>query len=148
MVTLLLVLILLWKWSTRWNRQLRYVYATWGHSVQWRCVLLQDDRRMNLQGRAATKKLVMLPTVLSHLKKWVNEFVCKMQLVNVILIDLHDVFRSDLLTSFIKCGICSALADWLQPLPDHSLPHMKIREGILDALGSVSSTITSTCSRL
>ena len=144
MVTLLLVLILLWKWSTRWNRQLRYVYATWGHSVQWRCVLLQDDRRMNLQGRAATKKLVMLPTVLSHLKKLVNEFVCEMQLVNMILI----VFRSDLLTSFIKCGICSALADWLQPLPDHSLPHMKIREGILDALGTVSSTITSTCSRL
>ena len=99
---------------------------------------------MNLQGRAATKKLVMLPTVLSHLKKLVNEFVCEMQLVNMILI----VFRSDLLTSFIKCGICSALADWLQPLPDHSLPHMKIREGILDALGTVSSTITSTCSRL
>ena len=68
--------------------------------------------------------------------------------MNVILIDLHDVFRSDLLTSFIKCGICSALADWLQPLPDHSLPHMKIREGILDALGTVSSTITSTCNRL
>ena len=68
--------------------------------------------------------------------------------VKVILIDLHDVFRSDLLTSFIKCGICSALADWLQPLPDHSLPHMKIREGILDALGTVSSTITSTCNRL
>ena len=58
----------------------------------------------------------------------------------MILIDLHDVFRSDLLTSFIKCGICSALADWLQPLPDHSLPHMKIREGILDALGTVSIT--------
>ena len=69
--------------------------------------------------------------------------MCEMQLVNMILIDLHDVFRSDLLTSFIKCGICSALADWLQPLPDHSLPHMKIREGILDALGTVSSTITN-----
>ena len=40
-----------------------------GVIVRVKVVLLQDDRRMNLQGRAATKKLVMLPTVLSHLKK-------------------------------------------------------------------------------
>ena len=46
-----------------------------------------------------------------------------------------------MLTLFIEYGICSALANWLQPLPDHSLPHMKIREGILDALGTVSSLL-------
>jgi transcription factor SPN1 len=72
----------------------------------------EEDRALNLQQKAATKKLQMLPTVLDHLKK------------------------IDLLTSFIECGICSALADWLKPLPDHSLPHLKIRESILDVLKS------------
>ncbi len=74
----------------------------------------QEDRKLNLERKPATKKLQMLPTVVAHLKK------------------------SDLQTSFIECGILTALADWLQPLPDHSLPHLKIRDGILDILRSVS----------
>lgn len=73
----------------------------------------EEDRRLNMARRPATKKLQMLPTVISHLKK------------------------SDLQTSFIECGILTALADWLQPLPDHSLPHLKIREGILSILRAV-----------
>ncbi|XP_011402722.1 PREDICTED: protein IWS1 homolog [Amphimedon queenslandica] len=70
----------------------------------------EEDRRSNLQQKAATKKLQFLPTVIAHLKK------------------------SEFLNALIECGICSALADWLKPLPDHSLPHQKIRENILDAL--------------
>ena len=96
MVTLLLVLILLWKWSTRWNRQLRYMCVCYHRSILFSGgVLLQDDRRMNLQGRAATKKLVMLPTVLSHLKKWVNELcvcVCVCVCVTECVMSFHDQF--------------------------------------------------------
>ncbi len=73
-----------------------------------------EDRRLNLEQRPATKKLQMLPTVVAHLKK------------------------SDLQTSFIECGILTGLANWLQPLPDHSLPHLKIRESILSILRAVS----------
>ncbi|KAL5476040.1 hypothetical protein EMCRGX_G025942 [Ephydatia muelleri] len=72
----------------------------------------EEDRKLNLERKAATKKLQLLPVVTSHLKK------------------------AELLSSFIECGILSALADWLTPLPDHSLPNLKIRESILDVLGT------------
>ena len=55
------------------------------------------------------------------------------------------MFRVDLLGVFIESGICSALADWLKPLPDHSLPHLKIREEILDILFTVSSYSSLKC---
>lgn len=70
----------------------------------------EEDHQLNLARKTATKKLQMLSTVVSHLKK------------------------SDLQTAMIECGILSALAEWLSPLPDHSLPHLKIRESILDIL--------------
>lgn len=70
----------------------------------------EEDRRLNLQKKPAIKKISMLPTIISQLKK------------------------VDLLSSFIESGICSALSDWLKPLPDHSLPHLSIRESILDIL--------------
>lgn len=70
--------------------------------------------------------------------------------------------RADLQTTFIECGILTVLAvsrdkafslhllppsslpsqEWLNPLPDHSLPHLKIREAILDILRSVCTTAT------
>ncbi len=33
------------------------------------------------------------------------------------------------------------LQDWVSPLPDHSLPHLKIRESVIDILRSVSIII-------
>ena len=48
--------------------------------------------------------------------------------------------------ALIECGICSALADWLKPLPDHSLPHQKIRENILDALKMVMHCVSVSVS--
>ena len=50
--------------------------------------------------------------------------------------------------ALIECGICSALADWLKPLPDHSLPHQKIRENILDALKMVMHHVSVSVSVL
>lgn len=76
--------------------------------------------------------------------------------------------RADLQTTFIECGILTVLAvsrdrvfslafsflhllplsllslpsqEWLNPLPDHSLPHLKIREAILDILKSVCTAM-------
>jgi transcription factor SPN1 len=72
----------------------------------------EEDRQLNQARQPALKKLKMLPTVMVNLKK------------------------SDLQTSFIECGILTVLAEWLSPLPDHSLPHVKIRESILDILKS------------
>ena len=66
--------------------------------------------------------------------------------------------RSDLQSAFIENGILTMLAvravssphtitppppsqEWLTPLPDHSLPHAKIRESLLDLLRTVSTTL-------
>lgn len=35
------------------------------------------------------------------------------------------------------------LQDWVSPLPDHSLPHLKIRESVIDILRSVSIVMCS-----
>lgn len=56
--------------------------------------------------------------------------------------------RADFMGALIECGICSALADWLKPLPDHSLPHQKIRENILDALKMVMHHVSVSVSVL
>ena len=37
--------------------------------------ILQEDRMLNQCGKAATKKLKMLPTVISHLRKYVWYFI-------------------------------------------------------------------------
>ena len=36
---------------------------------------MQEDRMLNQCGKAATKKLKMLPTVISHLRKYVWYFI-------------------------------------------------------------------------
>ncbi|XP_064394150.1 protein IWS1 homolog isoform X2 [Halichondria panicea] len=72
----------------------------------------EDDRHLNMERKAATKKLQMLPTVVAHLKK------------------------VDLVSAFLDQDILSALSDWVSPLPDHSLPHLKIRESVIDILRS------------
>lgn len=35
----------------------------------------QEDKQLNLAGKAATKKLQMLPTIMSHLKKYALYFI-------------------------------------------------------------------------
>ncbi|XP_020908054.1 protein IWS1 homolog A [Exaiptasia diaphana] len=72
----------------------------------------EDDKILNEAKQAATKKLKLLPLVLTHLNK------------------------ADLQFTFIDSGILNALKDWLSPLPDGSLPHLQIRTGLLKILSS------------
>jgi len=39
----------------------------------------------------------------------------------------------------IEMGVLSAIAEWLAPLPDRSLPNIKIRTFLIDTLRDVSS---------
>eukprot|EP00061_Rhincodon_typus_P017839 g46723.t1 len=70
----------------------------------------EEDRQLNGQKKPALKKLTLLPTVVMHLKK------------------------QDLKETFIDSGVMSAIKEWLTPLPDKSLPHLKIREELLKIL--------------
>lgn len=87
----------------------------------------------------------MLPTVVAHLKKY-----NKINNPSILLFtsSLSLLPRADFMGALIECGICSALADWLKPLPDHSLPHQKIRENILDALKMVMHYVSVSVSVL
>ncbi|KAL9963947.1 hypothetical protein ACROYT_G027510 [Oculina patagonica] len=70
----------------------------------------EEDRMLNGAKQAATKKLRMLPSVLRHLHK------------------------ADLQMTFLDLGVLNVLKEWLSPLPDGSLPHLQIREGLLKVL--------------
>lgn len=70
----------------------------------------EEDRLLNGAKQAATKKLKMLPFVLKHINK------------------------ADLQMTFLDLGVLNVLKDWLSPLPDGSLPHLQIREGLLKVL--------------
>ncbi|KAL3201430.1 hypothetical protein MRX96_012477 [Rhipicephalus microplus] len=70
-----------------------------------------ETKELNQAKRAATKKLKLLPTVLPQLKKL------------------------DLKGAFLDQGVLHAMAEWLAPLPDKSLPHLQIREHMLRLLG-------------
>lgn len=46
-------------------------------------------------------------------------------------------FRQDLKESFIDSGVMSAIKEWISPLPDKSLPALRIREELLRILMEV-----------
>ncbi|GFR20732.1 protein IWS1 homolog [Trichonephila clavata] len=75
----------------------------------------EEDKILNEQRKTATKKLKILPMVMSQLKK------------------------QDLKTAFLDQGILNVIAEWLTPLPDRSLPHLNIREGMLKQLSDLPS---------
>lgn len=46
--------------------------------------------------------------------------------------------RQDLKETFIDSGVMSAIKEWISPLPDKSLPALRIREELLRILQEVS----------
>lgn len=49
-------------------------------------------------------------------------------------------FRQDLKETFIDSGVMTAIKEWISPLPDKSLPALKIREELLKILQEVSAS--------
>lgn len=76
-------------------------------------VAAEEDRIFNQSRQPATAKLLLLPLLEHHL--------C----------------RADLTDYFLENGLLAAFKDWLSPLPDNSLPSIKIRESLIRMLQQV-----------
>lgn len=80
----------------------------------------EEDRTLNSQKKPALKKLTLLPHVIMHLKK------------------------QDLKETFIDSGVMSAIKEWISPLPDKSLPALRIRGELLKILQELPSVSQET----
>jgi len=77
----------------------------------------EEDIQLNQENQPALSKVKYLSEITSYLsKKYLHEY-------------------------FLNKGILSVLCKWLEPLPDRSLPNLKVREGILMILQELSSQI-------
>ncbi|PAA84726.1 hypothetical protein BOX15_Mlig004680g2, partial [Macrostomum lignano] len=73
----------------------------------------QSDRELMKSGRPATKKMKLLPKVVSLLTK------------------------ADVVSSLSDSAMLSAITEWLAPCPDGSLPSLQIRETLLRMLETI-----------
>lgn len=69
-----------------------------------------EDRQLNAKRQPATKKIAMLDLAMRQINK------------------------HNLIEGFLDANILSALTDWLAPMPDRSLPSVKIREAAISWL--------------
>lgn len=78
-----------------------------------------EDRQLNARRQPATKKSAMLDLAMSQINK------------------------TNLIEGFLDANVLSALTDWLAPMPDRSLPAVKIREAVTKWLLSVCNRCTT-----
>lgn len=75
--------------------------------------IVQEDFELNKNRQPALSKIRLLPQVEPPLRK----------------IDLRE--------AFLDAGVLGVITDWLTPLPDRSLPNIKVREAMLNVLHHV-----------